>query len=168
SLTFEINILCCKASDVSTGAREARYKPNTDWIANGAHHNWDRFACLLGSYRRRRAPCDNDFHRQFHQLRRQIGIAVVVAFCEPRLQAQVFTFHVAILSQFANNPLDRRQWLRREYSDDMHCFLRLRRERPRGGRAAEQRDELTPPDHSITSSASASSLSGIVRSSAFA
>jgi hypothetical protein len=31
-------------------------------------------------------------------------------------------------------------------------LLRVRRERPRG-RTAEQRDELAPPDHSITSSA---------------
>ena len=32
-------------------------------------------------------------------------------------------------------------------------LLRARRERPRRRRAAEQRDELAPPDHSITSSA---------------
>src|SRR5262249_23832091 len=35
-------------------------------------------------------------------------------------------------------------------------------------RAAEQRDELAPPDHSITSSARASSVSGTVRPSALA
>jgi hypothetical protein len=38
-------------------------------------------------------------------------------------------------------------------------LLRMRRERPRGRRAAEQRDEL-PPFHSITSSARASSVEG--------
>ena len=36
-------------------------------------------------------------------------------------------------------------------------LLRPRRERPRRRRAAEQRDELAPPDHSITSSARARS-----------
>ena len=46
-------------------------------------------------------------------------------------------------------------------------LLRARRERPRGSRAAEQRDELAPP-HSITSSARASSVGGTVRPSAFA
>src|SRR5262249_48074126 len=46
-------------------------------------------------------------------------------------------------------------------------LLRARRERPRHSRAAENRDELAPL-HSITSSASASSLSGILRPSAFA
>src|SRR5262249_17773717 len=32
-------------------------------------------------------------------------------------------------------------------------LLRARRERPRGSRATEKRDELAPPDHSIISSA---------------
>src|SRR5262245_48606463 len=48
-------------------------------------------------------------------------------------------------------------------------LLRARRERPRRRRAAEKRDELAAPHlggHSITSSASASSLSGIWRPSA--
>jgi len=46
-------------------------------------------------------------------------------------------------------------------------LLRARRERPCGGHAAEHRDEL-PPRHSITSSASASSLSGTFKPSALA
>src|SRR6516165_3945570 len=46
--------------------------------------------------------------------------------------------------------------------------LRADRERPRDRRAAEQRDELAAFDHSITSSARASSLSGTVRPSALA
>src|SRR5262249_34924034 len=51
------------------------------------------------------------------------------------------------------------------------ALLRARRERPRRRSAAEQRDELAPPylrGHSMTSSASASSLSGIWRPSALA
>src|SRR5262249_6408303 len=45
--------------------------------------------------------------------------------------------------------------------DHRHCrLLRARGERPRG-RAAKKRDELAPP-HSITSSASASTLSGMM------
>jgi hypothetical protein len=35
-------------------------------------------------------------------------------------------------------------------------------------RTAEERDDLAPPNHSITSSASASSLSGMLRPSALA
>src|SRR5262249_19730970 len=46
-------------------------------------------------------------------------------------------------------------------------LLRAGRERPRG-RATEQRDEITSPHHSITSSASASSVGGISTPNAFA
>src|SRR5262249_46983311 len=45
-------------------------------------------------------------------------------------------------------------------------LLAARRKRPRC-RAAEQRDELAAPHHSMTSSASASRLGGISRPSAF-
>src|SRR5215469_13773265 len=57
-----------------------------------------------------------------------------------------------------------------EHANASHAFalLRARRERPRGGRAAEQRDDLAALHHSITSSASASNLSGIWRPSALA
>src|SRR5215471_15002511 len=48
----------------------------------------------------------------------------------------------------------------------LRCLLRARHERPRRS-AAEQRDELAPL-HSITSSARASSIGGIVRPSALA
>src|SRR5262249_41828604 len=46
-------------------------------------------------------------------------------------------------------------------------LLRPRRQRPRR-RAAEQRDELATPDHSITSSARASNVGGTSRPSALA
>src|SRR5262249_38290261 len=56
-----------------------------------------------------------------------------------------------------------------EHSHPPHPFALLcaRRQRPRGCCAPEQRDEL-PPFHSITSSASASSLPGTVRPSILA
>src|SRR5262245_14338579 len=57
----------------------------------------------------------------------------------------------------------------REHADAPHPlgWLRPRRERPRHGRAAEKRDELSPL-HSITVSARTSSSGGIVRPSALA
>jgi len=42
------------------------------------------------------------------------------------------------------------------YGRQLSRLLRARRERPRGCRAAQQRDELAAPNHSITSSARAS------------
>src|SRR5262249_3359438 len=63
-------------------------------------------------------------------------------------------------------------WLcraRMEKSDHRHLrLLRTRRQRPTGSRAAEQRDELAPPHHSITSSAPTRRPGGTVRPSAFA
>src|SRR5262249_24463737 len=52
--------------------------------------------------------------------------------------------------------------------DRHHWLLRTRRERPCRRRAAQQRDELAPPDHSITLSASDRNDSGIVSPSALA
>ena|SRR5439155_1384108 len=51
------------------------------------------------------------------------------------------------------------------------ALLRARRERPCGGSAADQRDEVAPSnltDHSMTSSARASSVGGTSRPSALA
>src|SRR5262249_1691051 len=57
-----------------------------------------------------------------------------------------------------------------QHPDAPHALapLRARRERPRGRRPAEQRDELAAFHHSITSSAAACSVSGTVRPSALA
>src|SRR5262249_34711077 len=56
-----------------------------------------------------------------------------------------------------------------ENADPPHALrLGARRDRPRHRRAAEQRDELAPPDHSMTSSARASNVCEMVRPSALA
>jgi hypothetical protein len=55
--------------------------------------------------------------------------------------------------------------LRAENPHHRHSLLRARRERPRGCRAPEQRDERAPV-HSITSSARAISVAGMSRRSA--
>src|SRR5262249_34053184 len=77
---------------------------------------------------------------------------------EPR--AKAVSFQSSLIS------LDRAH----QHADAAHllALLRVRRERPRGRRAAEQRDELAPSHHSITSSARASSAGGTVRPSALA
>src|SRR5262245_2830926 len=61
----------------------------------------------------------------------------------------------------------RRGW--QKHADPSHAFALLRphRQRPRRRRAAEQRDEVAPL-HSITSSARASSVGGMVRPSTLA
>src|SRR5262249_22829078 len=60
-------------------------------------------------------------------------------------------------------------WRSHQHADASHALalLRARRERPRNGCAAEQRDEVSPV-HSITSSARASSAGGTVSPSILA
>src|SRR5262249_4502537 len=56
-----------------------------------------------------------------------------------------------------------------EKPDHRHrCLLRAHYQRPRRCRAAEKRDNVAPPDHSITSSAANSSSSGTSMPSALA
>src|SRR5262249_24862603 len=59
---------------------------------------------------------------------------------------------------------------RKQDTDALHllALLRARRERPRRRRATEQRDELATRNHSITSSARASTAGGMSRPSALA
>src|SRR3954468_21910082 len=57
-----------------------------------------------------------------------------------------------------------------EHADAPHplALLSARRQRPSNRRAAQERDELSASDHSITSSAVESNVSGTVRSSILA
>src|SRR5262249_32164704 len=93
-----------------------------------------------------------------------------------KLDADVAAFYPADLRQRTperrDHGLRNRIILRKSHQHaDLAYFvgplLRARRERPRGSRAAEQRNEVAPP-HSITSSARASSVVGTVRPIVFA
>src|SRR5262249_18001307 len=86
---------------------------------------------------------------------------------------QILALDIPRLAQsFSKSPQQWLSWSRRtgmqiadHGSDGLLCS---RDQWPRSHPAAEQPDELAPPDHSITSSASARSLSGTVKPSAFA
>src|SRR5262245_4766521 len=84
---------------------------------------------------------------------------------------QIATVHPAQFTQLTHKRCELRLGFRitHQHADAPHALglLRGRRDRPRR-RAAEQRNELAPPDHSITSSASASKLSGTSSPSDFA
>src|SRR5262245_56130322 len=78
-----------------------------------------------------------------------------------------FTKALAECGQIACT-IDRRPRAAEEPNHRHRRLLGTRREGARGRHAAEQRDELAPGAHSITSSARASSVSGTVRPIAFA
>src|SRR5829696_375934 len=85
----------------------------------------------------------------------------------PRLRG--FGLRVAEFFQFPSKARDWCERLRAEHADTPMPpgLLRLRPERPERPRASNTGDEL-PPLHSMTSSARARSVGGIVRPSAFA
>src|SRR5262245_27619576 len=110
--------------------------------------------------------------------RRELAIVLFVAFdirCLDVIECKIPTF---LIAEFGH-PLEEIciKWgLSRQHTDKadaqhLRLLLRTRRERPSCRSAAEQRDELAPLhrcNHSITSSARASSVAGTSRPSVFA
>src|SRR5262249_14707503 len=94
-----------------------------------------------------------------HQLRCQRRVALVAPLRKSSFQLEIAALDIPVLLQLAGEPLHRGQRLRREQADArILARLRARHQRPRRGSATEQRNELAPVDHSITSSARASSV----------
>src|SRR5262249_30205466 len=96
------------------------------------------------------------------QIGYQVRQPIVLALCEAILDRDVLTLNearvVQTLPKSRHEVRDRGRRTGVQPPDDRNrCLLRARRERPRGCRAAEQRDDLAPL-HSITSSARASTL----------
>jgi hypothetical protein len=87
-------------------------------------------------------------------------------------QDEVLTLDISELLQSELKSVVRRSWPsgQRQKTDagEFPRLLRSRRQRPRRSRTAEKRDELATRDHSITSSAIASSRSGTVSPSVLA
>ena len=116
---------------------------------------------------------DNRIHVQPDEFSHELGETLVASLRPPILNRDITTFDPTKFAQSLHKsgcplPLARRRTLSKK-PDSRHfaCLLRPRRERQRRSRTAEQRDELAT-DHSITSSARASSDGGRVRVRALA
>src|SRR5262249_56347151 len=84
-------------------------------------------------------------------------------------KGDVLAHHVAIIAQAVPEVIpDRGIFITNDADARDPRRLGAGRERPRHRRAAEQRDELAAPHHSITSSAATCNVSGTFRPSAFA
>src|SRR5262245_27401312 len=165
-----------KAGDVAARPCQARDQAGADRIGGTCKHNRHGSGCLQQRLHRRCAAGHDDVGRERHQFRRTLAKIVRLDGGPVGLDAQVATFTpsqlLKALHQCGVALLDVRIVrgpAAREYADAPHplALLRPRRDWPRR-RTAEQRDELAPPDHSITSSARASSVGGTSRPSAFA
>src|SRR5262245_59586912 len=158
-------------SDVSAGFCRAGNKAGADWVDHLCKDDRNG-ACLLPHGRERRIGCHQDNVRlPCNQLLRlalhELSIALGPAF----IKLDVPSIGPAQCLQRLPEGRDPRLSFGVPRNPNQHSdparltqLLRTRRKRP-CRRAAEHADELAAPDHSITSSASASSLSGTVRPS---
>src|SRR5262249_25436280 len=141
-------------------------------VAAGCEDDRDRRSRRLGRNCRGGVTRSDHCHLTAYKIGCEVGQSIVLVLRPAILDRHVLAFDVAgftsALPECGQKVriVGRRQAA--EKPDHRHRrLLRARRERPRDYRAAEQRNEIAPP-HSITSSASASSLSGTVRPSVFA
>src|SRR5262249_35721255 len=112
-------------------------------------------------------------HMTPYQIGYEFGQSVILVLCPMVLDSCIFSFNVAAFAdalpecRHEVRPVGRRRGA--EKSDHRHPrLLPACRKRPRRCRTAEQRDELTPGVHSMTSSARARTEGGTVRPNNFA
>src|SRR5262249_11593801 len=159
------------AGRVAAGARQTRDQAAAQGIGRRSHDDGDVLCCCLRSADRRYTAGHDDIDFRAQEIANQRGYRFDVIATVAKLVGNVAPFDITEVAHPAHEFLA--EWIvvrgsRSDVSDarGLARLLRPCRQRPRCC-AAGQRDELAPL-HSITSSASASSLSGMVRPSALA
>src|SRR5262245_34229886 len=160
------------AGQIAAGPAQAGNQPKCDRIGPG--HKYDRNGCrrrLRRSRARNAAERRNDVDLPASPFGGQPRQSIVVALRPPIFNRQVLAFDIAGLAQACSKCAHVRRILIAEPAteiteDGSRRLLCASSQRP-NYRAAEKCDELAP-SHSITSLASASSVGGTARPSAFA
>src|SRR5262245_8876406 len=157
---------------VATWSMQAGDKSQFDRVQSYVEDDWDRGGRCLGR------QCSggtgrhsNHSHLTTNQIVRQRRKSIVPTLCPAIFNRHVPAFDITGFFQaLVEGGQTERVGLARAGADASNhrhrWLLRPRRYRPRRRRTTEQRDELAPPDHSITSSARASSVAGTSRPSA--
>src|SRR5262245_31791976 len=163
-----MGVLARKAGDIATRSRERSYDTGADGVACCREDDRDCGCRLLCCERGQRVVGDDYIDLESHELICNLDKTLAASVRPAILDRDIAPLRPTYLPQPGDkcrSPLTlRRRRARAQQPDGRHLPLRPRRERPRGRRTAEQRDELAP-SHSITSSAATSSLSGTVRPS---
>src|SRR5262245_16917157 len=159
---------CC----VPAGPIKAGDEAKPDWVVAGNEDDRYRRCRRLGREPGVDAPGRrNDGHLTANQIGRQRRQSIVLTLRPAVIDRRILTFDVTAFLEALVEYFNRIGGLggrpAAQEPDHRHRrLLRARRERPRRS-ATNERNELAP-FHSITSSASASNLSGIIKPSAFA
>src|SRR5262249_4950101 len=120
------------------------------------------------------SDCDDDVNLEPHELGPDLSEALAAAFRPAILDRDRAAFDPAQFAQSLDKrgdpkaPGRKRACTQESDSRQLSRLLRARRERPRGDRAAEQRDEVVPFHHSITLSARTTNVLGTSWPIAFA
>src|SRR5262245_16918875 len=169
----KLSVQGADTGDVAARAVQAGDKTDFDRIRPDTEDDGNcRGRSFCRECRRRAAGRGNQRHSAIYQIGHQFRQASVVIVPEPKFDCDIASFDKACFVQaFAecrDNTCTQLRHTRVDKSNDWHRrLLRARCERPCDCRTTEQPDELAPL-HSITSSAVASSLSGICNPSALA
>src|SRR6516165_12223013 len=133
--------------DVAAGPIKAGHDAGLDWVCAGHEHDRNCHRCRFGResrcYAARRG---DDGHPPAYQIGRQFRQRIAFAVRPAIFDDNVTSLHVADFRKpFAERRREFRVWFGgtlMEKADHRHLWLlRARRERPRGCRAAKQRDE---------------------------
>src|SRR5262249_9271231 len=164
-----------KSGGIAARPCEACYKASADRIASLREHDWYRAGCLQQCRDGRSRSRQDHIRGERNQFGRISAKAVSVTLTPADVDEHVTADRPARLLHALNERNKAGLSFRvvgagvHEHAEAPHALalLRARRQRPHRC-AAEQRDELAAPHHSITSSAIASSLSDTVRPSTLA
>src|SRR5262249_18939000 len=150
-----------EAGGIAAWPRQARDHAGANRVDGLRKHDGHEAAGLLRPPRYFGSPAQYDIRFEREQFSRLSAVALGIALAPTIVDPQVTPDGPAKFLQ----PLNKRGKPRlgsrivgshiHEHADSPHPLglLGAGRDRPRRHRAAEQRDELAPPDHSITSSA---------------
>ena len=171
-LASKIGLLDRQASDVAARSRETCDEAGTNRVPRQREHDRNDRCHLLccGDCGCRR---DDDIDFQLDELGRDLGVALTASLRPAILDRDSATLDPSEFVQPLHEsgspwaPGRNRGRAQKPDGRQLTRLLRARSERPRR-RAAEQRDELAPRHHSITSSARASRVAGISSLIAFA
>ncbi len=131
------------AGDVAAGPGKVRDQPGPHRIADADDHDRNGRGGLLRRARRRRAECRDQVDRHAHQFRRRLSERLGRAVRGAIFVGEILALDIADVAQaFAEIVPDRRV-VDDADADDL-AALRLRRQRPRHQRTAEQLDEFAP------------------------
>src|SRR5215472_16843940 len=156
------------ASHVCARPRQARHESRPHGIANRDHHNRNRRGRFPGGSSCGATVADDDIDRKACEIPRDRGEPIGLPLGRPIFEDNIPAFDVTKVAQFLPEVIP--DWCIIDDADERslrRSMLRARRERP-SSNTAEKRDEIAPPDHSITSSAIESMSCETLRPSALA